>query len=400
MGLLGIVDSVLGSDFSGSKAKKNIDKASATANAANSQAIETLKQYGDKAVNSFINYTNQGMDVVSAAERAASEAQASGFQQGQQTYTDYLNRALGQAGGAQQDYTGTQERLGAQTRSDLLGMFDQANQARQPYEQAGMQLLGAVPSLAAALGISGQSYDVAASPLYSWQKEQLDRNLTHQLAAMGINNDAAAAMIRSQGIGQLGAEERERQVANLMQTAGMGLNVASTFGQPQMQQAQMLGSQGMNQQQMMLAAQQAAQAGDMATANMLMQAANDLANMQVNQGLNQANIINQSALARGGMLSGLGQNIGQTQLGIGGNVAQGQIAQGQNLMNAGIAKAQIPNGMNQLINTGLQLYGMGAFGGGSRLPAIGSTPTGAATPTPIPDYQLGFRNDYVYGLGR
>ena len=108
---------------------------------------------------------------------------------------------------------------------------------------------------------------------------------------------------------------------------------------------------------MILAAQQAAQAGDMATANMLMQAASDLANMQVNQGLNQASIINQSAMARGGMLSGLGQNIGQTQLGIGGNVAQGQIAQGQNLMNAGIAKAQIPNGVNQLINTGLQLYG-------------------------------------------
>ena len=278
-------------------------------------------------------------------------------------------------------------------------MFDQANQARQPYEQAGMQLLGAVPSLAAALGLSGQSYDVAASPLYSWQKEQLDRNLTHQLAAMGINNDAAAAMIRSQGIGQLGAEERERQVNNLLQTAGMGLNVASTFGQPQMQQAQMLGSQGMNQQQMILAAQQAAQAGDMATANMLMQAASDLANMQVNQGLNQASIINQSALARGGMLSGLGQNIGQTQLGIGGNVAQGQIAQGQNLMNAGIAKAQIPNGVNQLINTGLQLYGMGAFGGGGVKPSTAMTTTPTAS-TPIPDYQFGLKNDYVYGLRR
>jgi len=33
-------------------------------------------------------------------------------------------------------------------------------------------------------------------------------------------------------------------------------------------------------------------------------------------------------------------------------------------MNAGLSKAQMPNGVNQLINTGLQLYGMGAFGGG------------------------------------
>lgn len=394
MSFLKAIDSVIGSDFSGSKARGSIDKAASAANSANAAAIESLKQYGDKAMQSFVNYTNQGMDVVSAAEKAASEAMASGYNQGQNTYTDYLNRALSTTQGAQQDFVGTQQQLSDQTRADLLNLFNQSNVARQPYEQAGNQLLTSIPALTAALGLSGQSYDVAASPLYSWQAQQMDEGLTHQLAAMGINNDAAAAMIRSRNLGQLGAEERQRQMADLMQTANMGLGVASTFGQPQMQQAQMLGNQGMNQQQMMLAAQQAAQSGDMATANMLMQAASDLANMQISQGTNQANILNQSAMARSGMLTGLGQNIGNTQLGIGGNIAQGQIAQGQNMMNAGISKAQIPNGMNQLINTGLQLYGMGAFGGGSsarpRTAGVGgvSSPISSNYSTPVRTYGL------------
>lgn len=394
MSFLKAIDSVIGSDFSGSKARGSIDKATAAANAANAAAVESLKQYGDKAMQSFVNYTNQGMDAVSAAERAASEAMAGGYTQGQQTYTDYLNRALGSVQAGQQDFIGTQEQLGGQNRADMLGLFNQSNMARQPYEQAGQELLTSIPALTAALGLSGQSYDVAASPLYSWQKQQMDEGLTHQLAAMGINNDAAAAMIRSRNLGQLGAEERERQMANLMQTANMGLGVASSFGQPQMQQAQMLGNLGMNQQQMMLAAQQAAQAGDMATANMLMQAASDISGMQVNQGLNQANNLNQSALARSGMLTNLGQNIGNTQLGIGGNIAQGQIAQGQNLMNAGISKAQVPNGMNQLINAGIQLYGMGAFGGGSsarpRTAGVGgvSSPISSNYSTPVRTYGL------------
>ena len=394
MSFLKAIDSVIGSDFSGSKARGSIDKATAAANAANAAAVESLKQYGDKAMQSFVNYTNQGMDAVSAAERAASEAMAGGYTQGQQTYTDYLNRALGSVQAGQQDFIGTQEQLGGQNRADMLGLFNQSNMARQPYEQAGQELLTSIPALTAALGLSGQSYDVAASPLYSWQKQQMDEGLTHQLAAMGINNDAAAAMIRSRNLGQLGAEERERQMANLMQTANMGLGVASSFGQPQMQQAQMLGNLGMNQQQMMLAAQQAAQAGDMATANMLMQAASDISGMQVNQGLNQANNLNQSALARSGMLTNLGQNIGNTQLGIGGNIAQGQIAQGQNLMNAGISKAQVPNGMNQLINAGIQLYGMGAFGGGSsarpRTTGVGgvSSPISSNYSTPVRTYGL------------
>lgn len=396
MSFLKAIDSVIGSDFSGSKARGSIDKATAAANAANAAAMETVRQYGEKAMQSFVNYTNQGMDAVTAAEKAASEAMAGGYNQGQQTYTDYLNRALSGVEGAQQDFVGTQQQLGDQTRADLLGLFNQSNVARQPYEQAGNQLLTSIPALTAALGLSGQSYDVAASPMYGWQMQQMDEGLKHQLAAMGINNDAAAALIRSRNVGRLGAEERQRQMADLFQTANMGLGVASSFGQPQMQQAQMLGNQGMNQQQMMLAAQQAAQAGDMATANMLMQAASDLANMQVSQGLNQANNLNQSALARSGMMTNLGQNIGNTQLGIGGNIAQGQIAQGQNMMNAGISKAQIPNGMNQLINTGLQLYGMGAFGGGStpkpRTPALGgvSSPISSNYSIPTRTYGLNY----------
>lgn len=299
MGLFDFVDKVIGTDLSGNKARGAIDKAAGAANVANAQAMETLKQYGSQAMELYKQYTQMGLDESTAAQQAAIDAQKAGFAAGRSTYQD---------------------------------LYNQAQQARQPYEQAGVSMMGVLPQLQAALGLAGANgaqYDVAASPLYQWQLQQMDDQLKHQLNAMGISGDSAAAYIRSKNVGQLAAGERERQVANMQQMLSQGLQVGSTLGQPQMQ------------------------------------AASDLSSMDINQGLNTANLLNQGASTRAGLYSNLGQNLGQTQMGIGANLAQGGIAQGQNLMNASLSKAQIPNGMNTLLNTGLQLYGMGAFGGGS-----------------------------------
>jgi hypothetical protein len=85
----------------------------------------------------------------------------------------------------------------------------------------------------------------------------------------------------------------------------------------------------------------------------------------------------------------LGQGLANIQLGIGGNMGQSQIAGGQMAMNAGLSKASMPNPMNQLINTGLQLYGMGAFGGGNRA---------AATPNLGASTYRNIGQPFMYGL--
>jgi hypothetical protein len=340
MGLFDFVDKVIGSDFSGNKARGEIDAATSAANAGNAQAAKTMELYGDKAKQLYQTYIGQGMDAVTAANKAARDSASAGYAQGEQTYRD---------------------------------LYGQAQSARTPYNMAGLSMLQALPQLQAALGLTAYNmptsmagndpnaaltqytggYDVAASPLYQWQMQQMDDKLKHQLAAMGINNDAAAALIRSQNVGQLGAEERQRQIADLQNLVSGGLGVAQGFGQLEQQ------------------------------------AAGDLSGMQINAGLTEANLLNQGAMARGTMAANLGQLLGQTELGVGGNIAQGQIAGGQNALNAGLSKAQIPNGMNQLVNTGLQLYGMGAFGGGNR--AADTPNLGAST----------YRNigqPFMYGL--
>ncbi len=339
MSLFKVVDSVLGTDFSGSKARKAIDRAAATAAQYNQQAIETMKQYGDKAVNVYKEYMDRGLSESEAMNAAAIEAQNEGFGNAQQIYQD---------------------------------MFNASQDARRPHDMAGLSMLQALPQLQAALGLpayqlptqlsqtrlggqpgagspdepptSGQlreagqtdgqlreytgGYNVAASPLYQWLMDQMDDQLAHQLAAMGISGDPAAALIRSRGVQQLGAQERERQVANMMQMVQGGLGVTQGFGQ------------------------------------MEAQAGRDLSGMQMQHAGNISNLYNQNAATRAGMFGNMANALGQFNMGMGGQIAQGQLATGQGQLQAGLQKAAIPNPVNQLINTGLQLYGMGAFKGG------------------------------------
>jgi hypothetical protein len=337
MSLFGFVDKLIGTDFSGDKAKKAIDKATGAATSANAQATETMKEYSTKASELFKQYVDQGMSEYEAAQKAASDALREGYTKAEQTYQTGSDAAVNRL---EQGY-----QTGQQTYMD---MFNQAQQARAPYEDAGRSMLGVLPQLQGALGLpGGAAYDVTASPMYQWQLGQMDEQLANQLAAMGVGNDTVGAYIRSKGVQQLGAQERERQIANMQQMLGQGINVASSLGVPQMQAAGDLS--GMNV------------GAGVNAANLMAQNTGGLASMQAQAGAGQADLLNQAAVNRANMLAQLGQNLGQVQLGLGGNVAQGQIATGQNIMNAGISKAQIPNPMNQLINTGLQLYGMGAF---------------------------------------
>jgi len=337
MGLFSAVDKVLGTDFSGDKARKAIDKAAETSAAYNRQALQTLQKYGDQAISVYKEYMDRGLSEAEAMNAAAIEAQNQGFGDAQQIYQE---------------------------------MFNASQQARTPYDMAGLSMLQTLPMLQAALGLpsyqlptqlqqtrlggqpagqteagepmtsaelreagqtSGQlreytgGYSVEASPLYQWQLQQMDDQLAHQMAAMGLSGDPSAALIRSRGVQQLGAQERERQIANMMQMVQGGLGVTSSFGQPE------------------------AQAG------------RDLANMQMQHAGNISSLYNQNAATRAGMFGNMAQTLGQYNLGLGGQMAQGQLAQGQGFMQAGLQKAAIPNPMNQLLNTGVQLYGMGAF---------------------------------------
>jgi hypothetical protein len=249
-------------------------------------------------------------------------------------------------------------------------MYQQAKQARLPYETAGQSMLQSLPVLQRALGLPAYeltpgpggrlqeytgTYDVAASPLYQWQLGQMDERLKHQLNAMGLSGDPAAALIRSQNIGQLAAEERQRQIGDMMALIQQGSAIGANTG-----------------------------ALDMA-------AGQALAGMEIGRGQDISGAISQAATNRGNILAGLGQNLGQTTLGIGSTLAQGQVAGGQNILNAGISKAAIPNPMNQLINTGLQLYGMGAFSPRPRssAPNLGAIGTAQTMNTGLP---------FMYGL--
>ena len=294
MGLLSFVDDIIGTDLSGKKAAGYYQKGAEAMQAATQQALGIIQQYGDKAVSQFLEYTNKGMAAEDAMRQAAIDAVQAGDQQAINAYNQ---------------------------------QFQAGMQARQPYEQAATSMMGALPYLQAAMGLpSDVTYDVAASPMYQWQKQQMDNALTAQLNAMGLSGDNVAAAIRSQNLGQLGAQETQRQMADLQSMVSGGLQAGQSLGQSQFQ------------------------------------AARDLAGLSSGSSTNIANILNQGAINRGQTLGNIGSTLGNFSLGMGGNMANALLAGGQSAMNMGISRAQQPNAMNQLLNTGIGLFGAGAFG--------------------------------------
>ena len=70
MSLFKFVDKIIGTDFSGDKARKQIDQASAAGQAGNAAAAATMKQYGEEASRIYEKYVREGMDTFEAANKA------------------------------------------------------------------------------------------------------------------------------------------------------------------------------------------------------------------------------------------------------------------------------------------------------------------------------------------
>lgn len=306
MGLFDAIDSFLGTDLTGKKAQGYYEQGAKEMQGYNQKAVDTIKQYGQKALDRYTKYVNKGMNAEDALREAAIQAVQAGEKEAVDAYNQQYNAGM---------------------------------EARQPYEQAGTDMLGALPYLQSAMGLpSSQQYDVQASPMYQWQKDQMDKELTAQANAMGIQNAPASMDIRQQGLQSLGAAESQRQLANLYNMVGMGANMTQSLGQPQFQ------------------------------------AARDLSGLYVASSGMEANMLNQAALNRGQTYNNMGMNAANVDMGIGSNIANSYIGQGQSAMNMGISRAQQPNAMNQLLNTGIGLLGMGAFNGGRGNSRMDTTP--------------------------
>lgn len=370
MGLFGAIDKVLGTDFSGNKARGYIDKATGQANAANQAAMQIIQQYGDKAMNIYKDYMQKGLNESEAAQEAAIDTLKQYGGEAGKLYEDRIREGLGRSDALYEAAaTALQGGMGG-ARETMETWGQKALDARAPYDEQVRSLLDTIPSLKAAMGLpSDTTYDVQASPMYQWQKQQMDEALTAQMNAMGQSGSPASAYIRSKNLGQLGASETQRQLSDLMNTANMGLSYGQNLGQLEAGLGLNLANLDVNQAQAL--ASLLSQQGSGAL-NAFTNMGSGLADITQNTGAGIANTLNQQAMNRSNIYNAAGANLGQTTLGIGGNLAQGQIGMGQNLLNAGLSKATMPNPMNQLINTGLSLYGMGAFTPRTTAPAASS----------------------------
>ena len=84
---------------------------------------------------------------------------------------------------------------------------------------------------------TGPSYDLENSPLYQWQKQQMEESLRGQLAAAGLSGGTYAQReLARQNLG-LAANERERVIGNLSSLVNLGMGGAglsqSAFAPPQ-----------------------------------------------------------------------------------------------------------------------------------------------------------------------
>lgn len=277
-------------ELRGKNARKDIQRGTQAANAANAAAATQAANANWLGLQDYLRYGQEAMGAIDAGQANAANALTQGY------------------GGATQQ---------------LIDRYNQSQQASQPYIDSIQQLLGTSGDLLNAMGIGGGTYNVQASPMYQWQKQAMDNELAAQLAASGLSPDSAqAAYIRSQGIGQLGAQESERQIANLMQTAQMALPYGQYLGQSDRELGGLLYQGGL---------QQGAGLSDIYS-----QAARDKASLYGGMG--------EQSL-------GVNQNIGQIY---GGSLAQ----EGQNLYNSGIAQSNTRLGLGDLLNTAANVYGI------------------------------------------
>jgi hypothetical protein len=84
---------------------------------------------------------------------------------------------------------------------------------------------------------TGDAYDLNNSPLYKWQKQQMEEKLRNQLAASGLSGGTYAQRELARNEQSLAAQERERVVGNLQSLTSLGMQGAnlgqSSFSLPQ-----------------------------------------------------------------------------------------------------------------------------------------------------------------------
>ena len=149
-------------------------------------------------------------------------------------------------------YAKTQERLFPTTEPTAAGTTPTApeSQTLDPKLRASMRHLEDAPAAgtpaAGAQGstttqtltpYTGEAYDLNNSPLYKWQKQQMEEKLRNQLAASGLSGGTYAQRELARNEQSLAAQERERVIGNLQSLTTMGMQGAglgqSSFSMPQ-----------------------------------------------------------------------------------------------------------------------------------------------------------------------
>jgi hypothetical protein len=109
----------------------------------------------------------------------------------------------------------------------------------RPENEAGVAPAGATGSTTTQTltPYTGEAYDLNNSPLYKWQKQQMEEGLRNQLAASGLSGGTYAQRELARNEQSLAAQERERVVGNLQSLTSLGMQGANlgqaSFSLPQ-----------------------------------------------------------------------------------------------------------------------------------------------------------------------
>lgn len=177
-------------------------------------------------------------------------------------------------------YEASQNQMFPQTEEGAATEGPRGNPVMAPQVAGSIRGEGAAPSTSVSPGTTttqaltpytGPAYDMQGSPLFQFQKQTMEEDLSAQLAAAGLSGGTYAQReLARQNLG-LAAQERERVVGNMQQMVGMGMG-GSSLGQASFQTPQSANIAGMY--------------GDMAT---------DLASFYGNMGAIQGQLGSQTA---------------------------------------------------------------------------------------------------------
>jgi len=150
-------------------------------------------------------------------------------------------------------YEASQNRMFPQAEEGAATEGPRGNPVMAPQIAGSIRGEGVTPSTSVPAGTTttqaltpytGAAYNMEGSPLFKFQKQVMEEDLTAQLAAAGLSGGTYAQReLARQNLG-LAAQERERVVGNLQQMVGMGMG-GSSLGQASFQTPQSANIAGM-----------------------------------------------------------------------------------------------------------------------------------------------------------